>query len=154
MVELLKCYSTNSELQRRVSSYLEKQRRIVCTYRSPAEPELLRERKSNRRLTEPEVQEMTDLYRAGVSVYDLGVHFGIHRATVSILLERADVPRRYRILDSENIAEAAEFYGTGWSLKRVGTHFGVNAQTVRNAFVQHSDQHVDGLGGQAPGHGC
>ena len=143
-MELLECYSPNSELQRRVSSYLEKRRQLTCTDRSPTEAELLRERRSNRRLTEPEIRELSDQYRAGVSVYDLAIHFGIHRATVSILLERASVPRRHRILAPDDVGEAADLYGAGWSLKRVGTHFGVNAHTVRNVFVQHGVPTVRG----------
>lgn len=39
---------------------------------------------------------LTVMYRGGASIYDLATRFGIHRQTVSAILEQASVPRRYK----------------------------------------------------------
>jgi hypothetical protein len=83
-----------------------------------------------------EVCELVEAYRAGDSVYVLAVAFAIDRRTVSAILERHGIRRRYNLLDADALAEAAQLYETGWSLARLAEHFGVTAKTVHNAFVK------------------
>jgi uncharacterized protein (DUF433 family) len=88
------------------------------------------------RLRDEEVRGLTEAYQAGDSVYALAKAFTIDRRTVSAILERHGIRRRYNLLDADAVAEAARLYEAGWSLARLADHFGVTAQTVQNAFVK------------------
>lgn len=72
--------------------------------------------------------------RSGESVYRLAEAFDITRQTVSRILERHDVPRRYRLLTDEHLPLARQLYEEGLSLADVGKRFGVSTRTVLNAF--------------------
>jgi hypothetical protein len=54
-------------------------------------------------------------------VYVLAGRFGINRKTVSTILDRHGVPRRYRVLSDDVIVDATTLYQAGWSLARLGT---------------------------------
>jgi len=49
----------------------------------------------HRRLPPNEVERLVDDYNAGTLVRDLAAQFGIHRNTVSAILDRMGVQRRY-----------------------------------------------------------
>jgi hypothetical protein len=66
----------------------------------------------------------------------LADEFRIHRATVSLLLERQRVPRRKRSLCPALIEQARVLYATGQSLAKVGRQLGCDANTVRLALVK------------------
>ena len=87
-----------------------------------------------RRLRELEQLELVDAYRAGASVYRLADRFGVARQTVSAVLERHGVARRYRILTPQDIDAAVRLYESGLSLVAVGERLGVNASTILNAL--------------------
>jgi len=53
-----------------------------------------------------EIDELVAGYKAGATVYQLAERFRIHRATVSLLLERQCVPRRNRPLSPAQIDHA------------------------------------------------
>ena len=91
-------------------------------------------RQKQRRLRELEQLELVDAYRAGESVYRLADRFGIARQTVSAVLERHGVARRYRILTPEDVEAAVRLYESGLSLVDVGDRLVVNASTVLNAL--------------------
>jgi len=90
----------------------------------------------HRRLRPPEIDELVASYRAGATVYQLANEFQIHRATVSLLLERQRVPRRNRPLSPAQIEKARMLYATGQSLAKVGSVLGCDANTVRLALVR------------------
>ena len=69
-------------------------------------------------------------------MYVLAKAFTIDRRTVSAILERHGVQRRYNLLETEAVAEAARLYEAGWSLARLADRFGVTAKTVHNAFIK------------------
>jgi hypothetical protein len=69
-------------------------------------------------------------------VYALAKAFTIDRRTVSAILDRHGIRRRYNLLDADAIAEAARLYESGWSLARLADHFGVAARTVQNGLVK------------------
>jgi hypothetical protein len=85
------------------------------------------------------VEEILDLvqgYRAGLTVYELASQFGIHRETVSSVLEREGVQRRRRPLSTSQIEKASVLYESGWSLARVGAELGCDASTVWRALAK------------------
>ncbi|MGF6883766.1 hypothetical protein ABIA39_008349 [Nocardia sp. GAS34] len=83
-----------------------------------------------RQLDTAEIAELIAGYEGGATVYQLGVHFGIERRTVSQILHRQGVSMRRRGLSPEQIDEAFHLYELGWSLARVGRHLGVEHSTV------------------------
>jgi len=59
-----------------------------------------------------------------------GCRFGVARQTVSAVLERHGVARRYRILTPQDIDAVVRLYESGLSLAAVGARLGVNASTI------------------------
>jgi transposase-like protein len=86
-----------------------------------------------RRLSTEEVERLVAGYLEGGTVAVLAERFGVHRKTVSAHLQRAGVPRRYRLLGDEEVMEAVGLYSTGWSLARLGPRYDVQPNTVRRA---------------------
>jgi hypothetical protein len=129
-VELLRAYSN----QTNVRSTL--RRLVELRPDRPPDEGIHEPRQRQHRLRTDEVQDLIDVYRAGNSVYVLAKAFTIDRRTVSAILDRHGVPRRYNLLDTQAIAEAARLYEAGWSLARLADHLGVTARTVQNAFVK------------------
>ena len=91
-------------------------------------------RQKIRKLSEDEVAQLIEAYRAGATVYDLAGQFVIHRTTVSLHLERAGVAMRRQGLSEDQAAAAAVLYQQGWSLVRLGEKFDVAAETVRTTL--------------------
>ena len=91
-------------------------------------------RRTARRLESGEIEALVEGYRAGDSVYELARKFRIHRGTVSAILERQGVPRRYRLIDGEGLTQAANLYAAGKSLSQVGEELGVDRSTVALAL--------------------
>ena len=83
-----------------------------------------------------EVTELVNRYQTGESVQSLSRAYGIHRATVTLHLERRGVPRRgaARKLTDQDVQQAAKFYEAGDSLVTVGKRFGVDGATVWREF--------------------
>ena len=129
-MELLGAYSNQTDVRRRV------QRLLGLPADRPADEGIHHTRQRQHRLRAGEVQDLIDGYRSGNSVYALAKAFTIDRRTVSAILERHGVQRRYKVLESEAVAEAARLYAAGWSLARLADRFGVTARTVQNAFVK------------------
>jgi DNA-directed RNA polymerase specialized sigma24 family protein len=69
-------------------------------------------------------------YRAGRTMKELAVEFGVDRRTVSTHLRRAEIATRQRGLDEEQVQEAADLYEAGWSSGRLAERFDVSADNV------------------------
>ena len=67
------------------------------------EPSSRTPRQLQPRLHDPEVSEVLAHYQAGATVYELADRYGIHSHTVSEILERQGVARRYRMLSPEQL---------------------------------------------------
>ncbi len=83
--------------------------------------------------TRPDPRQIDDIvvaYQTGSTIKELAAHFQIHRTTVSKVLERRGVPRRYRPLTPEQVEHAIEAYQTGSSSKMLGDLLGVDACTI------------------------
>ena len=93
-------------------------------------------RQTQRRLRGPETSELVAGYQAGATVYDLADQFGVHRHTVSEILERRGVARRYRKLSPQQIERACSLYEGGLSLTQVGEQIDRRAETVRQALMK------------------
>lgn len=96
----------------------------------------IRRQKAPRRLSREEIVELVQGYRDGFTVYELATQFGIHRETVSGVLERNGVPRRRKPLSSAQIEQACSLHEGGWSLAQVGAELGCDPSTVWRALAK------------------
>jgi hypothetical protein len=67
-------------------------------------------------------------------VKELAREFGVHRVSVTALLQRHGVALRPVGLSPEQVTEASRRYGESWSVARLGETFGVDGTTVWRAL--------------------
>ena len=91
---------------------------------------------AQRRLSPATVDDIVEAYRAGATISQFAVEFGIHRTTVAGHLDRRGIPRHndHTAWGDGLLRQAAELYATGLSLADVAQQFGIDAQTVANRF--------------------
>jgi transposase-like protein len=130
MVEVLGCYSNLGDQGERLRELLE------MTPSEPPKPILRTNRQVQHRLRDTQPDQVVAGYQAGATVYELAKKFGIHRHTVSDILERHGVARRYRKLSAEQLALACALYENGSSLTQVGRQLDHSAETVRQALMK------------------
>ena len=94
------------------------------------------ERQHQRRLRDQEVDQLVEDYLAGATVFELAAKNRIHRTTVSGLLERRGVKRRWRVLEAADIDRATSLYATGLSCASIARILGVHASTVYLALTR------------------
>jgi hypothetical protein len=87
------------------------------------------------RLNAHQANELAVAYTAGKATKELAERFGIHRATVTAVLQRLGVGPRMRGLSDEQVAEACRLYPDGWSLARLAERYGVTDMTVRRYLL-------------------
>jgi len=92
-----------------------------------------RPRQRQRRLSATETAELIKAYERQIPVKDLAKQFGVHRSTVTALLQGNGVALRQAGLAREVVPMAARFYSQGWSLAQLGAKFGVDSTTVMDA---------------------
>ena len=102
----------------------------------PREEKGRRSNPAQRRLSPTAADDLVEAYRAGATISQLAVEFGVHRTTVAGHLDRHGVPRHSEqtAWDDEILTRAADLYATGSSLADVADQFGIDAQTVANRF--------------------
>ena len=108
-----------------------------------------------RRLSPTDINDLVDAYRAGATISQLAVDFGVHRTTVASHLDRHGVPRHSEQTTwyDEILTHAAELDATGLSLADVADQFGVDAQTVANRLRRARVAiRPDGAGNHSGGH--
>ncbi len=103
-------------------------------------------RQRQRRLTEPQVEQLAVRYNEGATVYELAEEFGIRRATVSERLKKAGVTMRCQPPGSELINSMVGLYASGLSLAEVGDRVGTSPGTVRRYLRIHGVQMRDSHG--------
>ena len=127
-VELLGRYSNHNMILEKLQLLLEVKpfRSLVQAYRPPKQVQT--------RLDLEQQAELVARYREGESVYALSDRFKINRRTVSTVLERHRVPRRYNRLAGADLDVAIKLYQQGVSLAGVGQKFDLDPGTVSRAL--------------------
>ena len=67
---------------------------------------------------------------------ELAARFGVHQATVTFHLNRAQVERHKRRRERVRDDEAITLYQAGWSLARLAARYDVSAGTIRILLLQ------------------
>ena len=74
-------------------------------------------------------------YSEGKATKELARRFGIHRATVTVVLQRLGVELQQKGLSDEQATEARRLYPEGWSLARLAERYDVTDMTVRRYLL-------------------
>jgi transposase-like protein len=91
-------------------------------------------RQAQTRLDRAAVARLVAAYRAGGRVNQLARQFGIHRLTVSSILQREGTTLRPRGIHPDDLPEVIRLYQDGWALARLAVKFDVSPSTVTNAL--------------------
>lgn len=67
----------------------------------------------------------------------IAARHGIHRVTVSDVLDRTSTAKRPKSMSPSQVDMAARLYESGLSLAGVGAQLGFNATTVRTMLLRH-----------------
>jgi lambda repressor-like predicted transcriptional regulator len=86
------------------------------------------------RLDPEEVAQLVAAYQAGGRVKQLARQFGIHRLTVSSILQRAGVTLRPRGIHPDDLPELIRLCEEGWALTQLAARFDVSPSTVTNTL--------------------
>lgn len=91
------------------------------------EEEITQLRQSQKTLSETEILELVDAYRAGKTVYALAAKYGVHRVTISKTLKKAGVDvtksKAQAKLDADEVIKMyQEYHTTGEIAKLYGVH--------------------------------
>ena len=100
----------------------------------PLEPITRTTKQVHRRLLPAQIDELVASYQAGATLRELSEQFQIHRASISTVLERQNLPRRYRMVEGARLEEAIRDYNNGNSIISIATKLGVAGDTVRKAL--------------------
>jgi DNA-binding NarL/FixJ family response regulator len=90
---------------------------------------------SQTRLSFPNRAKVVSDYRKGDAVKDIAACYGIHRATVTEILRRAEVPTRRYGLPEPVRKEAARLYTQGLSIRTVANRLGISYEGARAGIV-------------------
>lgn len=143
MVEVLRTYSKQQRPEIAAISVLDEAGRGRRRDHDEQTPKGIRNttqpRARFRVLTDDEMNELIECYRAGDSTYALSRRFGIRRETVSGHLRRRGVMRRANaliVLDAEQRSAVVGLYEAGWSMSRVAEEFGVSQPAVARSLQE------------------
>lgn len=90
-----------------------------------------------KRLRKDEIAALASYYRSGVAIADIAKQYGIHRATVTAIVERNQIGLRTRGLSEAQVLQAIVEYQSGDSLKTIGERYGVHPSTINNTLKRH-----------------
>ena len=126
MVELLSRYSNHADQMKRLRRLLE------LPTRKGSEP-VQRQVRARRHLSDAEEFELLSLYQTGRTVYEVADELGMHRNTVSVLLERHGIERRYHQTTDVDLDQATVLQQTGLNLTEVAAALGIGRTTLVRA---------------------
>ena len=124
-MDLVGAYSNPSDQLERLRTLLELPH-ATRPERSPPPPKQAQKR--------TDVAELVAAYEVGGRVKKLAVQFGIHRTTVTDILQREGVALRPPGIHPDNLPEVIHLYREGWSLAELGRTFDVSRSTVTNTL--------------------
>ncbi len=128
MVEVLGRYSNLRDQDERIQNLL------GMIPGGSSETGLRTPRQVQHRLNIDEVDDLVRRYRAGAKVGELAANFGVHRDTVSEILDRQGIARRQKGVAPELLSELIALYRSGSSLATIGAKMSVDPGTVALAL--------------------
>ncbi len=95
-------------------------------------PVVERNIRRQRMLTDADMQEVIEMYRAGKTTRQIAEATGAHRHTIANRLKAAGIRLRRGKISQDEIAKLIRLYESGLSLAAVGKRLNLDAQTVLN----------------------
>lgn len=132
---LLKTYCNRNGTTRQIDGLVEEARGEiggVAPQRTPRSP---RPARAGKQLPAETERAIVAEYKAGQTMKQIAARHGIHRVTVSEVLDRTGTAKRPRGMNATQVSLAAKLYESGESLATVGAQLGFNATTVRIALM-------------------
>lgn len=145
-VGLLQTYCNRNETTRQVDGLVAEARgqiRGVAPCRIPRPPRSARAEKQLHAATE---QAIAAEYQAGRTMKEIAIQHGIHRVTVSEVLDRTGTSKRPKGMSPSQVDMAARLYCSGLSLASVGEQLGFDATTIRTMLLRHGIRTRDAHG--------
>lgn len=136
LVGLLRTYCNQKETVRQLGGLVAEARgqiRGVAPRRVPRPPRPARKGKHLPIETE---RAIVAEYQAGQTMKAIAVKHGIHRVTVSEVLDRTGVAKRPKGMSPSQVDIAARLYESGLSLATVGAQLGFDATTIRTMLLR------------------
>jgi hypothetical protein len=127
-VDLVRAYSNASDQVEHLRSLLDLPRAVRRERRQRAP------KQAQTRLDSDEVAKLVAGYLAGGRVKQLAKQFGIHRLTVTSILQREGVTLRPRGIHPDDLPKVIRLYEDGWALARLAIKFDVSPSTVTNTL--------------------
>jgi lambda repressor-like predicted transcriptional regulator len=127
-VDLVRAYSNPSDQVEHLRALMELPR-AVRRERRQRPP-----KQAQTRLDREEIAHLVAAYQAGGRIKQLARQFGIHRLTVSSILQRQGVTLRSRGIHPDDLPEVIRPYEDGWALARLAVKFDVSPSTVTNTL--------------------
>lgn len=127
---LLKTYCNRNGTTRQIDGLVEEARGHiggVAPQRTPRSP---RPARAGKQLPAEAERAIVAEYKAGQTMKQIATRHGIHRVTVSEVLDRAGTAKRPRGMDATQVSLAAKLYESGESLATVGPS---SASTLRRS---------------------
>lgn len=100
-------------------------------------PPAPRSARAGKQLPAETEQAIVAEYKAGQTMKEIAVRHGIHRVTVSEVLNRTGTEKRPKSMSPAQAKRAAHLYASGLSLAGVGAQLGFNPTTIRVTLQRH-----------------
>ena len=92
------------------------------------------------RLSPIESNDLCTAYQSGNTIRELTAEFGIHKTTVTAVLERAGIARRIRTISIDEVDQAIDLYASGLSTATIGAQLGFSAEAIRSSLMRNGVQ--------------
>lgn len=133
---LLRTYCNRNETVRQLNGLVAEARgqvRSAAPRRVPRPPRSAR--KGKHLLTETERAIVAE-YQAGQTMKAIAAKHGIHRVTVSEVIDRTGTAKRSKGMSPSQVDMAARLYESGLSLASVGAQLKLDATTIRTVLLR------------------
>lgn len=95
-------------------------------------PVVERNIRRQRMLTDADVQDVIEMYRAGKTTRQIAEATGAHRHTIANRLKLAGIKLRRSKISKDEVAKLVRLYESGLSMAAVGERLNLDAQTALN----------------------
>lgn len=110
-------------------------------------PSIPSERARQKHLTPEEILQAVQLYKSGLSTYEIAKQFECDRHTITRALTGKGLALRNKPMNSSQEAQAIELYQSGLSIAKVGARMNFGATTVFNMLkrngIERRPRHYD-----------
>lgn len=135
-MELLRTYCNQNETVRRLDGLVAEGRCQINGAAPRRVPQPPRSARKGKHLPAETERAIVTEYRAGQTMKAIAAKHGIHRVTVSEVLDRTGTAKRSKGMSPSQVDMAARLYESGLSLASVGAQLNFDATTIRTMLIR------------------